>query len=146
MSRDELRCQIEAGLIRRGVTTFRPKSAKKNNSSVLKFIKYFKYWISSQGWFTFLCLPAISKDKTLCWTDVYSVNSMAVPNHSRAFPLNFLILLVRGEVLLTRKVLSQEAEQNAVPSGDTRTLLMRFSWPKRTETRFPFKTSHTLIV
>lgn len=47
---------------------------------------------------------------------------------------------------LTRKVLSQDAEQSAVPSGDILTLLIRFSWPNRTDSRVPFRTSHTLMV
>ncbi|TNN30222.1 hypothetical protein EYF80_059627 [Liparis tanakae] len=50
-----------------------------------------------------------------------------------------------GRPQLTRRVLSQEAEQSAVPSGDTRTRLTRFSWPNRTETRVPFKVSHALM-
>lgn len=51
-----------------------------------------------------------------------------------------------GKLQLTRKVLSQEDEQRAVPSGDTLTLLTRFSWPNRMETRVPFNTSHTFMV
>lgn len=46
---------------------------------------------------------------------------------------------------LTLKVLSQEAEQRAVPSGDNRTLLTRFSWPYIVEMRVPFNTSHTFM-
>lgn len=55
-------------------------------------------------------------------------------------------IICAGKHLLTRKVLSQEAEQRAVPSGDTLTLLIRFSWPNSTDTRDPFRTSHTLMV
>jgi len=47
---------------------------------------------------------------------------------------------------LTRKVLSHDPEQNAVPSGDTLTVLTRFSWPKRIATLVPFRTSQTLMV
>lgn len=50
------------------------------------------------------------------------------------------------DCFLTRSVLSHDAEQNAVPSGDTWTLLTRFSWPYRIAARVPFNTSHMFIV
>ena len=51
-----------------------------------------------------------------------------------------------GSRALTRRVWSQEPEQNAVPSGDTRKVLTRFSCPNRMDTRDPFSTSQTLMV
>lgn len=48
--------------------------------------------------------------------------------------------------VLTRRVWSQDPEQNAVPSGDTRKVLTRFSCPNRIDTRDPFSTSQTLMV
>lgn len=47
---------------------------------------------------------------------------------------------------LTRRVWSQEPEQKAVPSGETRRVLTRFSCPNRMDTRDPFSTSQTLMV
>lgn len=47
---------------------------------------------------------------------------------------------------LTRNVWSQDPEENAVPSGETRRVLTLFSCPNKMDTRVPFKTSHTLIV
>ena len=52
----------------------------------------------------------------------------------------------RGQRSLTRRLVSQDAEAKDVPSGDTLTQLTRFSWPNRIEIRFPFRTSHTLMV
>ena len=46
----------------------------------------------------------------------------------------------------TLRVWSQDPVQKPVPSGDTRRVLTRFSWPNRMDTRVPFRTSHTLMV
>lgn len=51
-----------------------------------------------------------------------------------------------GAPVLTRRVWSQDPEQNAVPSGDTRRVLTRFSCPNRIDTRDPFSTSQTFMV
>ena len=46
----------------------------------------------------------------------------------------------------TRRVWSQDPVQKAVPSGETRSVLTRFSCPNKIETRVPFRTSQTLMV
>ena len=61
-------------------------------------------------------------------------------------PQGMVLVRTRGRRSHTRRLVSQDAEAKDVPSGDTLTQLTRFSWPNRTEIRFPFRTSHTLMV
>lgn len=48
--------------------------------------------------------------------------------------------------LHTRRVWSQEPVLKAVPSGETRSVLTRFSCPNKMETRVPLRTSQTFMV